>query len=441
MVASKAGSTAKKAARIAGQSVHGDSRLAVLTSPWGEIRVVSLASAPYLLGRLHLEDMSMATPFNKDAAVAALSTVLDPDLRKDLVTLNMIRDLAVDDAGVVSVRVMLTTPACPMKDKIRNDVVEALTSAGASKVDVIMDAEVRRTQNPGGGGPAKGGHGHAPKKTLDGVRNIVAVASGKGGVGKSTVATNLAVSLAKAGATVGLLDADIYGPSMPVMMGLRGAKPSLNEKEKIAPLERYGVKVISMGFMLKDEDAVVWRGPMLGKALEQFLFDVDWGDLDYLIIDLPPGTGDVQLSLAQYVPLTGAVVVTTPQDVAFADVRRAIKMFEMTHTRVLGLVENMSHFECGNCNTKHYIYGESRIDAHAAAHGLEVLGSLPLDSVTAIAADNGEPISIAAPNSQPGKSYAALAGKVAQKIAILTHGTDATPMGEKFKSFFKMKPA
>jgi len=385
----------------------------------------------------------MADTITRESALAALSTVLDPDLRKDLVTLNMIRDLKVADDGGVSVRVVLTTPACPMKDKIRGDVEAALKGAGAKSLDITMDAEVRRTQGGGGGGQKGHGHSHGgrPQRRLEGVRNVVAVASGKGGVGKSTVATNLAVSLAKTGARVGLLDADIYGPSMPTMLGLRGARPSLTAEEKIAPLERYGVKVISMGFMLKDDDAVVWRGPMLGKAVEQFLFDVHWGDLDYLIIDLPPGTGDVQLSLAQYVPLTGAVVVTTPQDVAFADVRRAIKMFEMTKTRILGLVENMSHFECGNCSTKHYIYGDSRIEAHAAENNLDVLGQLPLDSVTAIAADNGQPISVAAPKSGAALGYADLAGKVAQKIAVLTHGDGGQSIGDKFKSFFSMKPA
>ena len=381
----------------------------------------------------------MSATITVASATEALSHVLDPDLKKDLVSLNMIRDLEVDPQGGVKVRVVLTTPACPLKDKIRSDVQQALEGAGATSIDITMDAEVRRSAPPQGGGrPGHGGHAH---KRLEGVRHVIAVASGKGGVGKSTVATNLAVSLAKTGASVGLLDADIYGPSTPTMMGLRGARPTLTADEKIAPLERYGVKLISMGFMLKDDDAVVWRGPMLGKAVEQFLFDVHWGELDYLIIDLPPGTGDVQLSLTQYVPLTGAVVVTTPQDVAFADVRRAIKMFSMTKTHILGLVENMSHFECGNCNTKHYIYGDSRIDAHAAENSLDVLGQLPLDSITAIAADNGEPIAIAAPKSGAAAGYADLAGQIAQKIAVLTHGDGARSIGEKFKSFFEMKSA
>jgi ATP-binding protein involved in chromosome partitioning len=272
---------------------------------------------------------------------------------------------------------------------------------------------------------------------LPDVANVVCVASGKGGVGKSTVASNLAIALANQGKKVGLLDADIYGPSMPTMLGLVDAHPTAGaDGTGIAPIERYGLKVMSMGFMMKTDEAVVWRGPMLGKALQQFIEDVDWGTLDVLVLDMPPGTGDVQLSLAQLLPVTGAVVVTTPQDVAFADVRRALKMLETTRTPILGLVENMSHFVCGNCNTEHHLFGESRIDAHARDHGVEVLAKIPLDSVTAVAADAGQPIIIAHPDSDPAKLYVALAKRVADS---LVENPAEEPLEEKFSSFFGMK--
>ncbi len=375
----------------------------------------------------------MAT-MTQDKALAALRTVDDPDLKKDLVTLGMIKDLKVD-GDAVSVRVVLTTPACPLKDKIKADVVAALEGAGASSVDVTMDAEVRKAP-PRGPAGQNGAAARAPR--MPGVKSIIAVVSGKGGVGKSTVATNLAVSLTRHGATVGLLDADIYGPSLPTMLGLLNRRPGLNSDEKIAPIDRYGLKVMSMGFMLKDDQAVVWRGPMLGKALQQFIEDVEWGELDYVVIDMPPGTGDVQLSLAQLLPVTGAVVVTTPQDVAFADVRRSINQLEITKTPVLGLVENMSHFVCGNCDTPHMIFGESRVQGHATKLSLEVLASIPLDSVTAVAADHGEPIVVASPDSATSKQYLELAGRVAQKAAIEQHKKDSQAGG--FAGFFAGKP-
>ncbi|MCB9729203.1 MAG: Mrp/NBP35 family ATP-binding protein [Deltaproteobacteria bacterium] len=371
-----------------------------------------------------------------EQVMQALRGVDDPDLRKDIVTLNMARDVRVEGQRV-SLRLVLTTPACPLKDRFRADIEAALRPLGVTSVEVEFDAEVRKAP---GAAPQGGQPGAAPTAPrMPDVKAVIAVASGKGGVGKSTVATNLAVSLARTGARVGLLDADIYGPSMPVMLGLRGARPTIDEKlGKIIPLERHGLKVMSMGFMLEEADAVVWRGPMLGKALQQFIEDVLWGELDYVVVDMPPGTGDVQLSLAQLLPVAGAVVVTTPQDVAFADVRRAIRMFEMTRTRVLGLVENMSHFVCPSCGADHQIFGASRIDAHAEAHGLEVLGRLPLDAVTAVAADAGEPIVIAEPDSPAAAEYARLAGQVAQKLAILTHG-QADPTS-KFAAFFQGKP-
>jgi len=377
---------------------------------------------------------------DEKTALAALGTVYDPDLHKDLVTLGMVRDLVVDGSNV-GVRIVLTTPACPTKEKIRSEVEAALVKAGATTTAIKMDAEMRRANGPAApqGGPP------GPQKTLTqndrmtGVKAIIAVAAGKGGVGKSTVATNIAVSLAKLGAKVGLLDADIYGPSIPIMLGLRGQRPSMTADEKIAPMQRYGLSVMSMGFMLKEDQAVVWRGPMLGKALQQFIEDVEWGDLDYVIVDMPPGTGDVQLSLAQLLPVAGCVVVTTPQDVAFADVRRAINQLEMTKTEVLGIVENMAGFVCGNCGAEHAIFGESRIAAHAEAMKLEILGRIALDSVTAVAADQGEPITIAAPDSAASKTYREIAQRIARKVAITTH--ERNQVTPKFQAFFAQKPS
>ncbi len=325
---------------------------------------------------------------------------------------------------------VLTTPACPLKDKIRGDVEAALAHIGVTSPNITMDAEVRR---PVGGGP-----GQPANQRMPGVKAVIAVGSGKGGVGKSTVAANLAIALGRAGATVGLIDADIYGPSMPVMLGLRDTRPlATPDGKKIIPVDRYGIQVMSMGFMLEADQAVVWSGPMLGKALQQFIEDVAWADLDYVVVDMPPGTGDVALSLAQLLPVSGAIVVTTPQDVAFADVRRAINLFETTRTPVLGIVENMAGFVCSSCGTEHAIFGDSRIDAHAKRHDLEVLAQLPLDSVTAVAADQGEPIVVAAPKSAPAKAYVAFASRVAQKLAVEAHGEQT--VGEKFQSFFNVR--
>ena len=275
----------------------------------------------------------------------------------------------------------------------------------------------------------------AGMQRLPNVAHIINVASGKGGVGKSTVATNLAVSLAARGLRVGILDADIYGPSTPLMMGLAGEKPLVDEAGKAIPLERHGVKVMSMGFMLDDNDAVVWRGPMLGRAVQQFIDDVAWGPLDALVVDMPPGTGDVQLSLSQLLAVAGSVVVTTPQDVAFADVRRAIKMFSMTKTEVIGLVENMSGFTCTSCGTEHQIFGSGNLEAHAAEAGLDILARIPMDGVTAVAADGGEPIVVAAPDGAAATAYRTLAENLWTRLnADTTEGLE-----ERFPSFFDMK--
>ncbi|HKZ92894.1 MAG TPA: Mrp/NBP35 family ATP-binding protein, partial [Candidatus Limnocylindrales bacterium] len=273
----------------------------------------------------------------------ALRRVQDPELRRDIVSLDMVKDLRIDGTAV-ALKVDLTTPACPLKDEIGRDIEQALRALGATEVDLTWGATVRHATP------------QQPENPVPGVKNIIAVASGKGGVGKSSVSVNLATSLALEGASVGLLDADITGPNIPQMMGLEGA-PSATPEGKIAPLERYGVKVISIQFFVPPGQPIVWRGPLVGGAIQQFLRDVEWGELDYLVIDLPPGTSDAQLTLAQSVPISGALLVTTPQDVALSDVEKALAMFRRLSVPIVGLVENMSAFACPHCGEATEIFG------------------------------------------------------------------------------------
>ena len=283
------------------------------------------------------------TTLTEGAILDALRTVQEPELGRDLVTLNMVKAIAIDGPDV-AFTIELTTPACPLKDEIERNARSALAAIGVNEARITWGAMVRRAA-PASGSP-----------TLDGVKNIIAVASGKGGVGKSTVSANLAVALAQAGASVGLLDADITGPNIPLMMGLEGV-PKANADNKIVPLERYGVKVISIAFFVPDGQPIVWRGPLVGGAIQQFLRDVAWGDLDYLVVDLPPGTSDAQLTLAQSVPISGSVLVTTPQQVAIVDVEKALAMFSRMSVPVIGLVENMSAFVCPHCGEATEIFG------------------------------------------------------------------------------------
>lgn len=366
----------------------------------------------------------------KSAVLEALRAVIDPDLHKDIVSLGFVKDEDVLIEGdKVAVRVWLTTPACPVKEKMQAE-CERLVRAlpGVKEVHVTMDARTMTGRDSSEG----------TKERLASVKNVIAVGSGKGGVGKSTVAANLAYALRQTGAKVGLLDADIYGPSVPILLGIQGTQLTMNDEQKIVPIEKYGMKAVSMGLLMKDSDAVVWRGPMLGKALQQFIDDVAWGELDYLVIDLPPGTGDVQLSLTQLIPLDGAVIVTTPQDVAFADVRRAIKMFEMTRVPMLGLVENMSFFLCPDNGKAYHVFGAGRTAAHAAEHNLEVLGSLPLDMQVGPAADRGELIAIADPGGNQARVYSEIAGRVASELSK-RHA--AKERKSSLKGFFSVKPS
>lgn len=357
--------------------------------------------------------------FKQNAALSeeiirsALSQVIDPDLKKDLVTLGMIKDILIDAKnGAVSFRVVLTTPACPLKAKIESDCRQAVTAVpGVQSIQITMDAQVRaQTQTVSAGGIP-------PSQRIPGVAHIIAVSSGKGGVGKSTVAVNLAAALALEGARVGLMDADVYGPNIPTMMGIID-QPQCRD-DVFIPVLSYGVKVMSIGFLLPKDQPVVWRGPMLHSVVKQFCHQVEWGELDYLIVDMPPGTGDVQLSLSQLVPVTGAVLVTTPQEVSMQDVRKAFGMFEKVKIPILGFVENMSYFQCSDCEKRHFLFGEGGGKLLAKKFFSELLGELPLVPSVREGGDEGCPIVIRDRDSLIAQALRNMSKKVAQQVSIL----------------------
>jgi ATP-binding protein involved in chromosome partitioning len=333
---------------------------------------------------------------------AALKGVQDPDLKQDLVDLGMIRDIKV--AGdKVELTVQLTTPACPLKDQISGDVKSALKQRLNLTTTVNFGADTTRVQTA--------------SELIPGVRNVVFVASGKGGVGKSTVAGNLALALADTGAAVGLLDADIYGPSTPTMFDLH-TQPTATDDKRIIPHQKMGLKLMSMGFLLEEGQPVIWRGPMLDSALRQFLGQVDWGDLDYLVVDLPPGTGDVQMSLSRMVPQAMAVIVTTPQDVALADVQRAIGMFSTVQIKVIGVVENMSGFVCGHCGERTDIFGSGAGQRAAKKYQVTMFGEIPLTERVVASGDSGVPIVKSHPDDPAAIALKDVSYKVAQQISI-----------------------
>ena len=342
----------------------------------------------------------------EEKVLAALSHVDDPDLKKDLVTLGMIQNLAIGNK--ISFDLVLTTPACPMKDM--------MVSACKTAIRMMVDAEIAVDINV----TSKVSSTRAADSVLPGVKNVIAVGSGKGGVGKSSVAVSLALALRQSGASVGLLDADIYGPSIPTMFGISEAPPMVEKEGKqwIVPLEKQGVKLLSIGFMAAPDQAIVWRGPMISSAFRQFVNDTEWGELDYLIIDLPPGTGDVQITLSQMVPLTGLVLVTTPQEVAMADARRAVSMFKMPSIAkpILGVVENMSYFIPEDApDKKYYIFGQGGGHRLAEETGLDFLGELPLIQDYMTMADAGK----INPQSDVFRPYLNLASEVARKVSIV----------------------
>jgi ATP-binding protein involved in chromosome partitioning len=347
----------------------------------------------------------------KEEVLKALSNVEEPDLGKDLVTLNMVKDIEID-GNKVKFTVILTTPACPLKDLIRNACVNAIHMMVSrdAEVEVVMTANVNTKRANGQG-------------VLSKVKNIIVVASGKGGVGKSTVAANLALALGRDGARVGLMDADIYGPSVPIMFGLRGERPmmvNVDGKGMIQPMEKFGIKVMSIGLLIDERQAVVWRGPMASSALKQFITDVFWDELDYLVIDMPPGTGDIHLTLVQTVPVTGAVIVTTPQDVALADAKKGIAMFQgqQINVPIIGLVENMAYFTPAELpDNKYYIFGKE--GGKRLAEDLEIpfLGQIPLVQSIREGGDAGIP-AMAGDERITRKAFLDVAGAAARSIAM-----------------------
>ena len=345
------------------------------------------------------------THVTEESVLEALRQIKDPDLHKDIVTLGFIRDLKIE-GGEVSFRIVLTTPACPVKEQMESEAREIVGALpGVASVKVKMDAEVPK------------GRGLGEKVTVPGVRNIIAISSGKGGVGKSTVAVNLAVSLALNGARVGLMDADVYGPNVPLMLGAGNTRPEI-EGNRLVPIEAYGVKLMSMAVLQPGDKPMVVRGPILHGLVRQFLSDVKWGELDYLIVDMPPGTGDVQLSLAQLVPVQGAVLVTTPQEVALADVRRAYKMFEMVAVPVLGVVENMSYFVAPDTGVRYNIFGEGGGHRLAEQYGVPFLGEIPLGLEVREGGDRGVPVVVGEPDGPQARAFRRMAEEVARQVSI-----------------------
>ena len=342
----------------------------------------------------------------EDQVLEALKKVKDPDLGKDLVSLKMIKDVQI--AGdAVSFTLELTTPAHPRKEHFLDE-----TRLAVGSLSGVKSVEVRQTSHVSAHPPGQG------KMAVAGVKNIVAIASGKGGVGKSTVSANVALSLAIEGAKVGILDADIYGPSQPLMLGIPDAQPDSTPENKIYPLEAHGVKVMSIGFLVGEDSPVIWRGPMVMKALVQFLGDTLWGDLDYLVLDLPPGTGDAQLTIVQQVPLAGAVIVTTPQDIALLDARKGLQMFRKTDVPILGIIENMSYYECPACGHRENIFDTGGGERAAGRYEVAFLGAVPLDVRIRVGGDRGVPVVVGEPDSPVAKAFREAARNIAAQVAI-----------------------
>src|SRR5436190_1950115 len=346
-----------------------------------------------------------ATP-DRDAILNSLRVVNDPDLRRDIVSLGFIKDLSITD-GKVSFAIELTTPACPVKEQMREQAMAAVRAVpGVTSVDIRMRGTVRPVSAPERGRPP-----------LPGVKNVIAVGAGKGGVGKTTVAVNLAIALARFGSRVGILDGDIYGPNVPIMLGLSATQLTTDGKQ-IVPAEKHGVQVVSMGFLTQDDAPVIWRGPMLHGAIQQFFREVAWKDLDYLIVDMPPGTGDVALSLSQTVPVVGSIVVTTPQQVSLADSRRAVRMYQKLSISTLGVVENMSYYSCPNCHHESDIFGHGGGEGLATDMGVPFLGRLPIYQPIREGSDNGVPLVVAEPASAAARAFLTVAERAAAQVSI-----------------------
>jgi ATP-binding protein involved in chromosome partitioning len=358
-----------------------------------------------------LEDMQV----EQASVLEALKIVRDPDLNRDIVSLGFIKGLTID-GGRVAFTIELTTPACPVKDQMRDQARAAvLQLPGVSAVDVQMSARVREAVGADGS-----------RQTVPGVKNVIAVGAGKGGVGKTTVAVNLAIALSKAGSKVGLMDADIYGPNVPIMLGMKSQLT--NDGQKILPAEKYGLQVISMGFLTTDDAPIIWRGPMLHGALQQFFREVRWVDLDYLVVDLPPGTGDVSLSLSQTVPVAGAIIVTTPQQVSLADSRRAAAMYRKLNIPPLGVIENMSYFVCTNCQHESDIFGHGGGERMAAELSIPFVGRIPIYQPIREGSDQGVPLMISEPDSPAARAFMAAAERTAAQVSIASYNRPTIPL-------------
>ena len=354
----------------------------------------------------------------EEMILGALSAIRDPDLGNDIVSLGFVRDLVIE-GGRVSFTIELTTPACPVKEQFRTQAQDAVMALdGVEQVEINLTADTGRQQVE-------------RVNLIPGIKYSIAVASGKGGVGKSTVAANLAVALARDGAEVGLLDADIYGPSVPIMFDLH-ERPMVTEDKKIVPLEKYGIRLMSLGFIADERMPVIWRGPLVGKMVQEFLSSVNWGELDYLIVDLPPGTGDAQLTLVQSAPLSGAVVVTTPQEVALEDVVRALRMFERVDVHIVGLVENMAYFICGKCGERHDIFSSGGGSRAAEELGIPFVGEIPLDPAICEGGDAGVPAVVADENSPIAMAFVDISRAIAANTsaAALTKGLSQQELAE-----------
>ncbi|PKL89835.1 MAG: iron-sulfur cluster carrier protein ApbC [Ignavibacteriae bacterium HGW-Ignavibacteriae-2] len=346
---------------------------------------------------------------SKENVISALQNVEDPDLKRDLVSLGMVKNISIDGQNI-SATVELTTPACPLKDKIKNDCISEIKKniPDAGEITINMTAKVISSNSS------------KKNSILPGVKNTIAVASGKGGVGKSTVAVNLAVAMAQSGAKVGLIDADIYGPSIPMMLGIK-EKPQIfqdTNSQKMLPLENYGVKLMSIGFLIDDDSPVIWRGPMASGAIKQFMSDVEWGELDYLFFDMPPGTGDIQLTLVQTIPLSGSILVTTPQPVSLIDAQKGLNMFRRVNVPVYGIIENMSYFIAPDTGNRYEIFGHGGGEKLAAELSTEFLGGIPIDPRIREGGDTGKPIVFDRKDSKESQIIYEICGKLAAQISI-----------------------
>jgi len=345
----------------------------------------------------------------------ALTAVVDPDLHKDIVKLGFVKDVSID-GGRVAFTIELTTPACPVKEQMKEQARAAVMQLpGVTEADITMTAQVRAAVSPDAG-----------KAPIPGVKNVIAVGAGKGGVGKTTVAVNLALALARTGSRVGIIDADIYGPNIPIMLGLQGQLGT--DGEKIVPPAKHGLQVVSMGFLTSDDAPVIWRGPMLHGVIRQFCNDVRWDNLDYLVVDLPPGTGDVVLSLSQTVYVAGAIVVTSPQQVAVADTRRAVAMYQKLNIPVLGLIENMSYFVCPSCSHESDIFGRGGGERLAEDLDIAFLGAIPISERLRHGGDTGMPIMLSDPESPAAEAFVAAAERTAAQVSIRSFRAPVIPL-------------